>query len=87
MTVPEKNSLELHLAASHPWWPLIAGWLVDTMRLQEGLPVVPHIEMTANVGGVQQRFLLAHGVDLERSSEPKEAVYVTRWRMVNGDGD
>lgn len=83
---PEKDSLELHIAASHPWWPLVYGWLVGAMR-REGMPVVPHIVLTAKVGDVEQRFLLAHGVDMVQTSEPEEAVYTTRWRMVNGDED
>lgn len=83
---PESNSLELHLAASHPWWPLIVTRLVEAMRLG-GLPAFPHVELTAKIGDVEQRFLLAHGVVMDRTSEPEGAVYTTRWRMVNGDVD
>lgn len=83
---PEKDSLELRLAASHPWWQFIVTRLTEVARLGD-LPAFPYIELTASVGGVQQRFLLAHGVDMVQTSEPEEAIYTTRWRMVNGDED
>lgn len=82
--LPEKDSLELHLTGQHPWWPLISRLLMEAVRLH-GLGVVPHIELTATVGGVEQRFLLAHEVSMSRASEPEEVVYKTRWRMVSDE--
>lgn len=81
---PEKGEMELRLGQLHPFWDHI---IRTVTRATVPLPAFPHVEMFVEVGGVRQRFLLAHHIDVEQLSEAEETVYVTRWRMVDDDDD